>query len=533
VREAALLVLAVLLLAHPVAAAPLRVLAASEVRVEPRVSSDRRTLLVTVRVRDDRGAAVQGPVTLEWGPEDLLGPHRENARTDARGEATFILPIQQADRVFALRAEFQGSETAATASQRVRVDLDAPFIILDLRTPPVVDLEDRNVELIASVQVGEVVLESPEGKEVQLVADERPLGTATADATGRVVFRIPVARLGPPGVRELRVDHVRQGVTVSSPTRRVVVRARTTLTLERSTVARDGLTVVGALVTEAGPVANAPVRILSSSRVVGAGLTSANGTYAIAIDPEIASHPGLEARAVFTPSEPWYRHAASPLVQLTPPAAGRVRWTVVSVPVLAALALLLLVRLVRRGTAPARPSAPPRALEDARIELVSDAPSGAVRVRLVVIDRASQAVVRGATAMWKIPAVGAREAGEVVEVPGARFAVEIAADGYAPRALTGDLPRGGEYALRVPLRTWREELFERLRRWLRRAAPLESTTLPTPREALAARAVAHGAEEFVAFVEEGAYGPVPPDAEAIRRAEALASAIDAERRGER
>ena len=46
----------------PASAFPLRVVAASELRVEPRLSSDQRTLTLALRLRDDRGAALAGRV---------------------------------------------------------------------------------------------------------------------------------------------------------------------------------------------------------------------------------------------------------------------------------------------------------------------------------------------------------------------------------------------------------------------------------------------------------------------------------------
>jgi hypothetical protein len=130
--------------------------------------------------------------------------------------------------------------------------------------------------------------------------------------------------------------------------------------------------------------------------------------------------------------------------------------------------------------------------------------------------------------------MGTKPAAEVIEtLTGTRFECELSANGYAPRTLSGELQRAGEYHVRVPLRTWREELFERVRAWMRRAGAMGSPALPTPREVLASRSDDARAEALVTIVEEGTYGPAAPGPDVVARADAIAEELESRRQRER
>lgn len=526
VRGCALVLLVMLLTARPAGAVKLRVLAPSELRMEPRVHSDRTSLMVTVRVRDDRGAPARGRVHVEAFPE--AGPLRWTfeAETDERGEVQGVVPLTPSDRAFRIRARFQGSNGAAPAVREDRVDLDLPFLTLDLHAPATVDLGRAFVDVVVSINVGAVVVRSPGNLEVALLVDGERIASARSDSTGRALFRVPVTRLGAPGVRTLRAELAVSGHTRSSPQRRVVVRTHTALTLESSRVGEADARLVGALMSGAGPVAGAPIRIVSRGRVIAGGLTDQRGTFSVALDPELLTQPDLRVRAYFDPGEPWYLPAESAEVAVTPPAPRTISWKLVAVPVLAAVGWFLLVWMVQRKACTSVVSSSAHTTADLEVRWSKEGTAdGVVRIKLVVVDRSTGNEVPDALARWKEPEEGCRPAREAVEVSGqGHYSVEISADGYAPRMFAGPLPRRGEVVLRVALRGWREELFDRLRRWMHQVGTIGAPVLPTPREALALRASKPTEETFVLFVEGGVYGPKPPDAVMVQQADALATA---------
>jgi hypothetical protein len=92
----------------PASAFPLRVVAASELRVEPRLSSDQRTLTLALRLRDDRGAALAGRVVRVRLRAESFPFYAEAVRTDARGEATAQVELRERFRVFQVEADFEG-----------------------------------------------------------------------------------------------------------------------------------------------------------------------------------------------------------------------------------------------------------------------------------------------------------------------------------------------------------------------------------------------------------------------------------------
>ncbi len=107
-----------------------------------------------------------------------------------------------------------------------------------------------------------------------------------------------------------------------------------------------------------------------------------------------------------------------------------------------------------------------------------------------------------------------------------RVEFEVGAPGYAPRKVTGEFSRPGEYVVRVQLRTWREELFERARPWLRRARP-SAGAMPTLREALGdAGRDARARWPSSSTWRQGCYAPESPDATVVERAEELSAVVD-------
>jgi hypothetical protein len=524
--------LALLAAAPNANAARLRIVAATELQLDPTIRPNGEVTLA-VRARDDRGNPVRGHVRLTITTAGHAATNYEGD-DDARGEVRFDLDLEPGTREFHASAELVGTSTAAGARAEADIDITVPFVTLDLQVvPPIVDVTAREIEADVTHHVAELVPANPLHWPVALyVGNEASPRVREVDQTGFAAFHIPLRELHGPGVVTMHAAYSRHGATeVRSPDRRVVLRAATRMTLAR--VPGDTPRVVGTLDTSEGPVERAPVRIVWGDRVVAAALTDAGGIFTVTIDPDIASQPGVALRAVFEPSEPWLLASQSSVLVFTAPEARRVSWRWALVPVGAAIALLVIVWLRRRrDETSGRVSIPVPALGDAAVERVGDARGARVRIVLHPEDRATHATISDATVVWRSPALGAKAANEVVEThAGTRFDCEVSAEGYAPRTLAGDLARAGEYHVRVPLRTWREELFERVRAWMRRAGAMGSPALPTPREVLANRTDDARAEALVTIVEEGAYGPDAPGPEVIARADAIAEELES--RGQR
>lgn len=526
----------------------LQVIAASDLRVEPRSSADRRTLGLRVRLLDDRGAPLVGRrVNLRARSVEGRGASERFVRpevtdvllTGEQGEVTYDLALEPSDRVMVVATEFAGEGTIAAVRREIRVDLDAPFVTTDLVLPTEgAELGGRALHVVVDVQVAPVVPFSAQGLPVEVLVDGRVVAAGVMNATGRVVLNVPVERVGAQGVHRAWSRATVREETVNGPQHDLLVRARTVLTLHRGVSAEreaaNGATLTGALVAvPRGAIADASVRVVRGTKTLAGARTGRDGTFALRLGPELLAEPDVTVRAVFEPTEPWYLGTESDPVTLTPPAAPKVPWVWEVVPLgVAALVLAGVfarswwrLRGLRAKAAPETEVVVDNAGE--RVEHVpSHAPGAGLRVRLVVSDRVTSREVHGARARWTNEAAWrATGDGPFSVAPARRIEFEVEADGYAPRKVTGEFSRPGEYVVTVQLRTWREELFEQARPWLRKALGRENA-LPTVREALAARSPTPNATAFVDLVERGCYGPEEPGAVEVREAGALAPVLD-------
>lgn len=506
----------------------LNVVAATELRMDPSVPAGSTALTVRAHLRDDRGAALEGrALTLSLVPEG--GPERAvEARTDEHGDALVTVDVGRARRV-AVTGAWAGDSTAASARASIDVNFDAPFVTPELVLPgDGVTLGDDAPEAVITVRVGEVQTLAPGGLAVQLsqvVAGSqgpRFLQAGVTDGAGRAALLVPGARLGPPGVARLvpRVD-LGNGRVVEGVGRELLVRGRVAISLLRAETGEEGegVTLHGAVVLTTGdPVPNAALRIVQGERTLAATRADARGGFRLVLGPEVLTEPGMTARAMFEPTEPWYLAADSPEVQLTAPPTPPIHWSWGAAPVaLAALAVGVMSLRRRVARSPEPPPAP--SLED-HVAVLTDGPARPRSLRVVAIDRSTGAQVSGCRVRvddgaWQ--GVGA----EPVAVGEGASACQLTleADGYAPRRLRMDLPRGGEVRVQVAMRTWREELFARIRPWLETAR--RSEVLPTPRELSQAGALSHVAP-LVKLVERGCYGPETPGPGELDAADALA-----------
>ncbi len=520
-----------------VAAAPRRaeaftvqVLAASELQVDPVLAPDRSSLALQVRLLDDRGRSLPGrSVSLQMQVDGVAQGIVTLAIGDD-GSATHTVPLSRGQRVVDARVSYAGDGSTAAQERAIRVGLNVPYVTADVVVPPGgVELGGPPTTFVVALRVGAVVDFATQGVGVELREGDALLADGFADASGRAVLRVPSRAF-----REARVYRVRavtsvDGERVEGPVRDVVVRARTAVSLVRVSDPGDltaPVALEGVLVTTTGaPIPHASVRVVRGTVTVAGARTDGGGAFQVRLPVELLAEHDVSVRAVFEPTEPWFGASESPALALTGPAPQRIHpgWVLAPALVAAALAAAAVLRgRVRASRAPsAEREAPPA--EGDRVEHVRASIPHGLRVRFVAIDRATSKPVEGVCARW-----GGGEWVAVTESvavqPARRIEFEVGAAGYSPRKVTGEFSRPGEYVVRVQLRTWREELFERARPWLRRAASGES--MPTLREALGARAATPAAVTFVAHVEQGCYAPEAPDARHIARADELAAAID-------
>jgi hypothetical protein len=507
----------------------LNVVAATELRMDPSVPAGSTTLTVRAHLRDDRGAALEGrALTLTLRPEGSPERARE-ALTDEHGDAVVTLDVGRARRV-AVTGAWAGDSTAASARASIDVDFDAPFVTPELLLPGEgVTLGDGSLEAVITVRVGEVQTLSPARLAVQLaqVVDggqgPRALAAGVTDGAGRAALLVPVGRFGPPGVTRLvpRVD-LGNGRVVEGVGRELLVRGRVAVSLLRADGAEegDGVALHGAVVLSTGAVVpNAALRIVQGERTLAATRADAQGAFRVALGPEVLTEPGMSARAVFEPTEPWYLAAESPEVELTAPPTPPIHWSWGAAPLaLAALAVGVMALRRRAAQAPAAPAAPPPMGD--HVAVVSAGLTGPRSLRVVVVDRSTGTRVPGCRLRVDDDAWQALGADSVAVGEGATACqLTLEADGYAPRRMRLDLPRGGEVRVQVAMRTWREELFARIRPWLENAR--RADVLPTPRELSQAGAVAH-VVPLVKLVERGCYGPATPGPGELDAADALA-----------
>jgi hypothetical protein len=510
----------------------LRVLAASDLRVEPRLSPDRSSLTLAVRLQDDRAAPLaRRTVTLEIASAGA-GLERATLTLGPNGEATHTVAITRDQQRVDVTAYYAGDGATAPRNATIHVNLDAPYVTVDLVAPAEgIALGGASAPFAVTLHVGEVVTFPVRGQGVELREGERVIASGVTGISGRVVLPVSPSALGAAGVHRLRAVTSVQGELVEGPEHAVLVRAETALSLVRVGSDDDsaGVRLQGTLLAVSGaPVSDAPVRVARGAITLAGVRTDAQGRFQVRVEPEVLAERGVTVRALFEPTEPWFGPSESAQVELTSAPPPKIHWLWVVAP--AALAALgVAVVLVRaRGQAKAEEAAKPDAASTQWdvVEHVAPSVTGGLRVRFVVVDRATTKAIAEPAVRWGADTEWKPVTAESVPVQAARkVEFELGASGYAPRRVTGEFSRPGEYVVKVQLRSWREELFERARPWLRRAGT-STGALPTLREALKTRAATPRALAFVELVEAGCYAPENPDAKSVERAEELSSVVE-------
>lgn len=509
----------------------LRVLAASELRIEPRLAADRSTLTLSVKLRDDRGAPLRNRTVRLEAPVDGA-PRTVTLTTGANGEAEHVVALTRTQSRVDANAQYDGDGSTAPQRATIAVNLDAPYVTVDVVPPATaIELSSRAAPFVVVLRVGEVVSFPARDQGVELREGARLLASGVTDASGRAALSVDGSAFATAGVHRVRAITLVRGERVEGPDHDVLVHTNTSLTMLRREGEEDGAgaTLHGLLTTAAGaPLPSAPVAVARDATTLAGAITDASGHFVVHLAPEALAEHGVNVRAVFQPTEPWLGASESATVPLTPPAPPEipVRW--VLAPALVAALALAAARARSRLRGPRAPEAPltPREPRWDHVEHVAPSVTGGLRVRFVVVDRATANPVAEPMVRTKADPAWRAAGDEPMTVqPARRVEFELGASGYAPRTVTGEFSRPGEYVVRVQLRTWREELFERARPWLRRSA--KQGALPTLREALEQRAAkTPEALAFVGIIEEGCYAPEAPGVREVERAQELAPVME-------
>lgn len=503
-------VLLVLLGAASSSARPLRVLVPTTIRVQPRWVADAAALEFTANLSDDREAPVRGTVLLELTRGD--GALERSEVPSGSSARVRLGPSRGALRV---RASFPGDSAHAPAEQVVELDPTQPYVSLSLQGPSLQEFESAGMHLVGNFQVGELAPLGLRGLELALQVDGQARRVRAIDGGGRAEFDLLTSELGAPGVHSLQLLWTHGEQTVLSPPRRVVLRANTALTLHVDAERSGPLIATGALATRAGAIPNAPVQLLQGTTVLGAALTRSDGTYelSLAADTELEDQRPLFAR--FTPNEPWLRGSESTPVVLPATSAARLpAWAA-----LGPLAFVLgaLVWVTRRRGPRERPEEEQES--DAEVSVDSQPLAAATEsvLEVLLLDASTGRPLMGALLAAGTASGPSASLHRLTLRKGERWEGSAQAPGYAPLSVQLGPLAPGAHRVRVRLRSWREEVVQRLRSWWRQRGL--RGPMPTPGELLAN---AGKSKAWIEAITAGAYAPAAPDGATVEGVDTLA-----------
>ena len=521
------------IVAPELAAFPVRVSTATELSLNPQISADRHSLLLSVRLRDDRRVGVDGRVfsVSIVSPTGLTIQRQE--RTDAQGEALIEAQLGSQVREITADIHFGGDERFAASSMHADVEVDAPFVTVELSAPTAPFLiTEAPPTLNVTVSTGRAAWLEPGGLAVDLVAIEsgrpRVLVAGVSDNSGRARLTIPPRAFAHPGIYQLRPRvEVRAGRLVEGAGRTILVRAETTLTTVIVSESDDlHARIRGRLRTASDEaVGGAPIRLMRGDATVAAVRTDVAGEFVFDLDLDRTALAGSLLRARFDPADPWFVPCVGTALQLGEAPSAPIHWAWMVAP----LAFLAFASVASASRRKARPVIGEMLPVDVRSEVViraGVATEGDVEVVVEAFDRSTGAALR--TASYRSVASdpsGERPASVPMAVPrGQALALIVSMEGYESRRIEVSRLGLGRHIVRVGMLGWREAVFDRARPTL--AAAASGSVIPTPREAVGAMPVAGREAPWVGVLERGSYGPEAPDAQTVRALERALGGVE-------
>lgn len=505
-----------------VLAIPLRVLAATEVRMEPSVRADHLGFTVRVQLRDDHGHPVEG--SLRVRANAVRGPAEVIRSTDTNGAAAFDFAIGPETSMVTVRADFSGDSTHAQATVQHVFSLDQEFAEVGLSMPSTLDSEGDPAEAVISVDYSNIVRRTAANLPVILQLDDQEFARGTTDATGRAAVRIDPAALQSVGVHRFRAVAQLGSTQKFSSERRVVIRALTSVVARMTEDERDGkwLTIRGAVAWRGGGVGRAMVTLSSLGRRLVVGQTDERGAFALRLNTE-SLEPATRARVLFSPTTPWYSAAESEELLLVPPSPRKISWRAVVIPF--ALTILA-ISLAKLRANKANDQGSSQVIDDAVTVLHQTTLDGeATTLRVEVYDRSTGLSLDYATITLDGKSVGTAR----TELTQERSVVKVACRGFASRSIDVVKVRGKSSVLRVGLSNWREYAFGILRPLLPKRG--KNSVLSTVEEAVSTvSATSKRDQQVLREGERVVYGPETPTEESVS---ALTTRTDTERETER
>ncbi len=241
-------------------------------------------------------------------------------RSDDNGE--FSATFDVGDGRYDIQVEYQGDEYYTRSSLQLGgVDVSKQSFDLTVHANDVA-YSKRTVEVTVKAVNGlggaavtvELYAGSGEG-------ELRHVGRVTTDDDGRGSVNLDREQFGAPGRKRVKVRFL--GNRVFNPAEAQTTFLLTTST-ETSLVVSDteiayesALVATGAVVDDkGGPVARAPVVLMSGARRIGRALTDAEGKYKLRAPGAAIGAGKFNVQAVYEPSEPWLKKSRSDLVKI-------------------------------------------------------------------------------------------------------------------------------------------------------------------------------------------------------------------------
>ncbi len=479
------------------------------------------------------------PAATVCGNTPLTALHRSLGEliVDTSAEGTFCLRIADLSDETKLQLTFDGDADYDSLSKQIEVDKTrTPLALRFQPMPATLALErDQHSIWVATKSDTDLGLE-PKKIQVELSlkefgGEETRLGQVSVSVGQRAQFLVPTTTLGAPGAAQLVARF--KGTRTLSPAETEAPILRTTqvnLTLDEAPTSETarGKPLEISVMSSVGPVPGGSVEALYAGRSMGTTPVR-DGRASLVLDLEGDGGPAhLTLR--FLPSSPAWISAGNLEIEVpVPPPSpwGRIA--------LIACALLITAWLVRAWYRPGR-------RETRETEERKSIPSGKPALELLepagagegwrgrVCDAHDGTPIPGASITMMIPAFSSDGVAaqtktdtdgrfeldhvEFATAEGSRFRVE------APwhSTLERPVPRPGAIAISMVSR--RRALIDRLVQWTgRRGRPWSADGGATPGH-VASVGRSKGKPEVVRWaqeVEQAAYGPIAPDAEAERR----------------
>lgn len=537
-------------------ASPLRVRAHSTLSL--RVERAAEGLYLRARLASDDGEGL-GDQAVHAAVEGLAG---RTYVTDAEGRFELFVTASDARQLantlgeqVSVAVTYEGDATWGPASERSALDLRREPTWVELSVEPArVGLDDAQVTIRGAVAsaagaVGEAPLKLRVGDGPELVGD--------SDADGRVTFLVRPDGIDRAGDFEVRAAYSGDHRFAPSEARamlRVLRPTRLTLRVGREGDDRSGrFRFSGRLSDDRGGVAGATIAIVigadgeaASSETLA--VTDEDGVYLVALDVrELSARMAgvVEVTARYVPTDGANSGAQSRPARVPVPSPPGVplRWYGVAM-VVAGLNLLLVgaVRqrirrwfeaMASRFRAPPPQESPvvvdpalvlvPARGAGRRLDWVAGAVVDAHHGRRVVGATARAEAVAGAEALRGVPTAGGFALGPLT--PGT-WRLVLTAPGYLSRETELRVPHDGSFdgatLAMVSIRGRVRDLFVSAMAGLGRGVRWGRDT---PTEVVRSMPAEPGAEALRVLVEEVWFGAEAPDAEAARRAEAVAESL--------